>query len=315
MDFSQLLHFHLMRPYWLIAIVLTFLILKAFKKRDDTLDKWRKIMSVEMLDAVTVKGNSNAWFSPQKLSWVMVILLTIILVGPTWKQQPSPFTQDQSALIIALDVSSSMEQSDIMPSRLLQAKQKILKLLALRGDANTALVAYAGSAHVVMPITNDREMIRHFLDVLDESIMPVKGKSPEAVIPIANKLLTPTNVPGTLLVITDGAPDDAAIAYDDYFSEANHQLIVWGIGKENAPEGSVLSPLQVDNLEDMANEGRLVLITPDQSDVDKVNRYIENNLVVLDDGTRPWHDSGYPVVFIAAALWLLWFRKGWTLQW
>lgn len=56
MDFSQLLHFHLMRPYWLIAIVLTFLILKAFKKRDDTLDKWRKIMSVEMLDAVTVKA-------------------------------------------------------------------------------------------------------------------------------------------------------------------------------------------------------------------------------------------------------------------
>ena len=53
------------------------------------------------------------------------------------------------------------------PSRLLRAKQKILELMAIRGDVNTALIAYSGTAHTVMPITNDSEMIRHFLAALE----------------------------------------------------------------------------------------------------------------------------------------------------
>ena len=46
------------------------------------------------------------------------------LMGPSWRQQPSPLSQDDAALVILLDVSSSMQQQDIQPSRLQRANRK-----------------------------------------------------------------------------------------------------------------------------------------------------------------------------------------------
>ena len=59
-----------------------------------------------------------------------------------------------------------------------------------RGVSKTALIAFAGSAHVVMPVTNDREMIRHFLNALEAKVMPVSGKLPETIIPLVDNLLS-----------------------------------------------------------------------------------------------------------------------------
>ena len=53
----------------------------------------------------------------------------------------------------------------------------------------------------------------------------------------------------------------------------------------------------------------------DDSDVKRVNTYIKHNLVIVDDNSRPWHDSGYPMIFVVAGIFLFWLRKGWTLQW
>lgn len=273
-------------------------------------------MSEEMLTLLTVEGNNTRWLSPQKMSVVIATLLVIALAGPTWKQQPSPFTQNNAALVIALDVSDSMLQQDIQPSRLLRAKQKILQLLKERGDTHTALLAFAGSAHTVMPLTNDREMIRHFLDVLAPNIMPVDGKIPQNVLPIADKLMSSTGVPGTLLLISDGATTESTKQFSEYFSNHPHQLLVWGIGQEE-PINTEVIPLQRNNLLTLAREsdGRYIDMTQDSDDAIKVNRYVENNLVIVEDESRPWLDAGYFLVFIIALLYLFWFRKGWTLKW
>ena len=214
-----------------------------------------------------------------------------------------------------------MEQSDVQPSRLVRAKKKILDLLALRGDSNTALIAYAGSAHIVMPVTNDSEMISHFLDVLDRKLMPVEGKIPQNILPLAESLLAPTGVPGSVLMVGDGASEEAEPAFEAYFSEGQHQLVVWAIGDaalaDNQGQDSAIVPMQVDKLEllSSSSRGRLVMMTHDNQDVEKVERYLENNLVLLDDETNPWYDSGYPLVFVISLMYLMWFRKGWTLQW
>jgi Ca-activated chloride channel family protein len=320
---NQWQYFHFLRPYWLLAFIIMYFILRIFGQRDDTLTIWRKVMSTDMLNTLTVQGNTGNWLSPQKLSLIISLPLCIILMGPTWQQQPSPFSENNAPLIIALDVSSTMEQNDIQPNRLLRAKQKILQLLALRGDTKTALIAYAGSAHIVMPLTNDRKMIQHFLDSLSKKLIPVKGKSPENILPIAAKLLPPSNIAGTLLVIGDGASKQSTAAFEQYFQNEgelqNNQLIVWAIGKplNELSSDSNIIPLQLEQLELLVDNtnGRLVKMTMDEEDISNVNRYIEHNLVVVDDESRPWHDSGYPLVFVIALLYLFWFRRGWTLQW
>ena len=327
-DLSQLQHFHFLRPYWLLAFVILFFVLRFFSRRDDTLAMWRQVMSVEMLSTLTVKGNTSSWLSPQKLSIVLSIFLCVTLMGPTWQQQPSPFSEDQAVLIIALDVSDSMEQSDLQPTRLLRAKQKILQLLEIRGDAKTALIAFAGSAHVVMPITNDREMIRHFLDALTVKLMPVGGKLAQQILPLSQQLLASTTVPSTLLLLTDSASQTTSQKFSSAFNNEdslqgdsliNSQLIVWGIGKtgEQLAENSNVIAMQSQQLQTLANNshGRFVTMTIDEHDVMQVNRFIKHNLVIVDDNSRPWLDSGYPLTFIIALLFLFWFRKGWTLQW
>jgi len=318
-DLSSLQHFHLMRPYWMLMLVPILFIFRSLSKRDDSLYVWRNVMSPQVLEHLTVSGNSNHFISPKKVSWLLAILTCIVLSGPSWTQQSSPFSEDKSVLIIALDVSQTMAQADIQPSRLVRAKQKIIELLAIRGDANTALIAYSGSAHVVMPITNDSEMIRHFLDALDHKIMPIAGKIPQAMLPLVDNLFSATQVPSTLLMIGDGASNDTINAFSEFFDTRSHQLIVWGIDSREPsidPDSTII-PMQLTRLEELVDNsnGRLVTLTHDKTDIETVVRYIENNLVIIENDSRPWHDSSYPIVFLIAVLYLLWFRKGWTLQW
>jgi Ca-activated chloride channel family protein len=178
-----------------------------------------------------------------------------------------------------------------------------------------------------MPITNDREMIRHFLDALDEKVMPISGKLPETIIPLTKKLLSKSTVPGTLLLVGDGATSNTVSAFKNFFNEQAAQLLVWGIGNsaqtnetdkvKGIDTTAYTIPLQLEQLKALSNEshGRLILMSNDASDVKRINTYIKHNLVIVDDNSRPWHDSGYPMLFIVAGIFLFWFRKGWTLQW
>lgn len=319
--FLDFQHFHFLRPGYILAFIMLVIILHFFSQREDSLAMWRKLMSKNILNSLTVKGSNYHRFSPQKLSFALAVVVTIILMGPTWKQQPSPFSQNNAALIIVLDVSTTMTQTDVQPSRLLRAKQKIIELLNLRGDTNTALIAFSGSAHTVMPITNDREMIRLFLDVLDPELMPIAGKLPQSSLPIIEQLLKPTKVPGTVLLLTDSANNQASQAFSDFFAKQPHQLIVWGFGKSQTDQdfdnASNIIPTQLAQLQNLAkhSHGKLITMSVDKSDINDVNRYIEHNLVVVDDKSRPWLDAGYGFVFLASLIFLFWFRKGWTLQW
>ena len=63
--------------------------------------------------------------------------------------------EDTAPLVIAIDLSQTMDAIDIAPSRLERVKLKVRDLLALRAGARTAIVAYAGSAHIVLPLTDD----------------------------------------------------------------------------------------------------------------------------------------------------------------
>lgn len=321
MDLLQFQHFHFVRPEWFIFIAAFIVVIRYVVNKDSYSNRWKAVMSEEMLEAITVQGNINKLISPNNLSIVLIVVSGIILAGPTWKQQPSPFTEDNSALIIALDLSETMEQGDVQPSRLMRAKQKINELLEVRGDTNTALIAFAGSSHIVMPITSDKEMIRHFLDTLEPKMMPKSGKSPERVLPLAKKLLDSTNVPGTLLVVGDGVNNQSITAFSTFFAEQNHQLIYWAVGKTteelSGDAGSNIITLKLENIESLVSEssGRVVKMADTASDIDRVNQYIENNLVIVDDAARPWHESTYPLIVLLALVYLFWFRKGWTISW
>ena len=86
--------------------------------------------------------------------WPVATAMTLGIValsGPTWRRELPPFVEDKAPLMIALSLSSSMRETDIAPSRLDRAKQKISDLLAARAGARTGLIAYAATSHLGRP--------------------------------------------------------------------------------------------------------------------------------------------------------------------
>jgi len=322
-DIAQLSHFHLLRPLWLLALIPLLWTMYHLYRARSPFDKWQKIIAPNLIKAMRVRHTHVRRLNPLNVFAVSSVLIIIILAGPTWKQQASPFSEDLSALVIVLDASSSMDQKDVQPSRLERAKQKIEDLLALRPGGRVGLIVYAGSAHSVIPLTNDMEVVNNFLKAVTSDMMPKPGKFAEKALPIADRMLqvklaNGIEVKGTLLLLSDGIGPETSTEFEKYFSNNQHQLLVLGIGNDPSSESHITStPLEEKALIDLANtsDGHYQSLTLDQGDVKYLNRRINSHLVIVEDGTRPWFDSGYYLLYPLIFLMLFWFRKGWTLNW
>lgn len=317
---GQFAYFHFLRPWWLLALIPFLWTLRYLWTARNPVGKWRKVIAPHLLKALLVRHGRANWFNPVNVSLLVLILSITALAGPTWKQQLSPFTEDIAALIIVLDVSSSMQQSDVQPSRLERAKQKVQDLLALRPGGRVGLIVFSGTAHSVIPLTNDPDVVNNFLNAIVAEMMPRKGKFPEKALPIAETMLRDSTVPGTLLLIGDGVSPNTGKDFDEYFSSQDHQLLVLGIGSDSTAAGEEetgLIPLESAALKKLAsnNAGYYQNLTLDKEDVKNLNRRINNYFVIVDDGTRPWVDAGYYLLYPIALIILLWFRIGWTLHW
>lgn len=233
---QQLAHFHLLRPWWLLAFLPFLWIFRYLLLARNPVGRWRNVIAPHLLKVMLVRHGRAGWFNPVTLSMLVMVLSIVALAGPTWKQQPSPFSEDIAALVIALDVSSSMQQQDVQPSRLERAKQKIQDLLALRPGGRVGLIVYAGSAHSVIPLTNDADVVNNFLSAIITEMMPKKGKFPEKALPVAEQMLQDSPVPGTILLIGDGVSPNTGKAFSNYFSQRQHQLLVLGIGTDSLAE-------------------------------------------------------------------------------
>ncbi len=310
---TALEHFHFLRPLWGLLLLPWALTFYLDNRRAGRPDIFGGIIAPHLLEHLRLARFRSRWFNPRSFSAVFVVLATLLLMGPSWRQQPSPLSEDQAALVILLDVSTTMGQRDVQPSRLERGKQKIRDLLALRQDKQAALVAYAGSAHPVLHLTADRDILEQYLAAIRPEIMPRAGKFPEYALPAVDDILRETDAPATVLLITDGPGADSAAPFEGYFASRPHQLLILGVGTAGDAQGLV--PLERDALRDLARRagGRYQDLTVDDRDVEALDRRVNSHYVVLENSALPWLDSGYALVFPAMALFLMWFRRGWTL--
>ena len=168
--------FHFLRPNWLWALVPTLALYLLVHRGLDPERQWRRLVAAELLPHLRVSGGKGQWFRPIHLITAVLVLAIVAAAGPTWQREISPFTEDAAPLVIALDLSPSMNAVDVQPTRLERAKQKVRDLLAQRPGARTALIVYAGTAHMVLPPSDDPSVYETFLSDLETNIMPVAGQ-------------------------------------------------------------------------------------------------------------------------------------------
>jgi Ca-activated chloride channel family protein len=237
--------------------------------------------------------------------------------GPTWKKEPTPMTEDQSALFIVLKVTPEMLAQDVQPSRLQRSAQKIGELLALRPGSRSGLIAYAGSAHLVMPLTSDPEVIRFFAGELTPEVMPESGDDPVQAIALANQRLQTSGLPGSILLVADHVTpeqsqelarlrDAGGADVHVYAMAAGPDVIV----PSGSPPAAVLDESAMARAA-RAGGGSLVVVSPDDRDLRQLAGQIERSIEAapLREGER-WFDFGYWLGLFFVPLVLLFFRPG-----
>ncbi|WP_447475266.1 vWA domain-containing protein [Vibrio harveyi] len=304
--------FHFIRPMWLLAFIPMFLLL-WLRWREEAKPSWKDILPEHLRKALTIGDYGWRKQLPLKLLMVIVAIAIVICAGPSWERQASPFGEDKASMLVVLDNNDSMLQKDLPPSRLERSKQKIRDLLAARKGGSTGLVVYAGSAHVAMPVTQDSKVFEPFLAAITPEIMPVEGKLAETALPLIDRQLQ--DQPGsTVLLVTDGVNPATITAYKNYFADKPYQLLILAAGNSDIVSNN---PVDLDSLNNLASAtgGRLVEVTVDNSDIEKLNRFVERNMQLNGESSMPWKDMGYQLLFPIALIMMLWFRKGWLVQW
>ena len=203
---------HFIRPHWLWALFALPALWAAWKLRQRRHSVWNDVVDPHLLSHLLERGGAvtrrGPW--PGALGFALAVLA---LAGPSWRQVEQPLWQSHSPLVIALDMSSAMAASDLPPSRLLQVRAKLATLLRERAGGQVGLVAYAGEAFTVAPLTDDAANVALFLDALEPDVMPVDGQAANKAIAASVKLLQQAGfAQGEILLLTDQAEakDNAA---------------------------------------------------------------------------------------------------------
>lgn len=317
-DFSTFLatlgQFHFIRPWWLLMLLPFALLFYRRWKFDDNGLKWQKRLPEHLRRALTVGESGLKKQLPLILLATMTLLVIIICAGPTWKKEASPFGEDKTPLIIVLDSSETMLQKDLPPSRLERSKQKISDLLSMRDGGKNALITYAGSAHLAMPLTQDIEVFKPMLAAISPEVFPVQGKSAQAALPLIEKQLTDQEMPASILWITDSMTPADNQAISDFFAKRDDQLLILGAGDPNRTSEI---PFDLESLKDLASDANasLTQISVDQSDLQWLLSKIAFHEQVNPKNQQPWKDMGYYLLYPVVLIYLLWFRRGWLVKW
>lgn len=294
--------FHFLRPVWLLMLPLVAVCWWHARSAHLRHEVPAGEIAPHLRNALTVGGERRRKLLPVDGVALALVFASLGAAGPTWSRMHDPFAAQSAPAVIAVKVTPSMEASDVPPSRLERGKQKIRDLLKLRAGARTALVAFAGTAHVVVPMSEDPAVMVPYLEGLSSKIMPEEGNNASAALALAVELLAQEDEPGGLLFVVDAldAADVAAI-------------------EESAASVGVLAMLP-DGTRDRgldALSGTVIPLTPDPTDVRRIDGLLNAAYLRarLDNAEQPWEDRAYWLAWPIALLILLWFRRGWTMRW
>ncbi|HPT06604.1 MAG TPA: VWA domain-containing protein [Candidatus Omnitrophota bacterium] len=198
---------HFARPDFLYIVILgstliiIFLVI-SFRQRTRALQLFAdKALLGELLKGVSFRRKKIKAF----LLAGAVIFSLCALLRPQWGFQWHEIKRRGLAIMIALDTSRSMLARDVLPSRLDRSKLAIKDFVGKLSGDRLGLVAFAGSAFVVCPLTNDYGGFLLALDDTDTSSIPRGGTAIVSAIREAMRAYrSQPSEHKILILITDG---------------------------------------------------------------------------------------------------------------
>ncbi|WP_426236002.1 tetratricopeptide repeat protein [Pseudomonas sp. TWP3-2] len=322
---------HWFRPWWLLLLPLLGWMIWLLWHRQKRAGRWQMILP-PAFHATLLSGGSGR---DSKLPWValgVAWLLTILaLLGPSWERVEQISQKPADPLVVVLELTPEMLATDSPPTRLEQARRKLFDLLQVRSDAQTAIVVYAGSAHTLVPLSDDLATSRNLLDALKPSLMPESGHRADLAVSKALALLEQGALgQGRILLIGSSLSEQERQGIRQALGGQSAQLLMLGIGTaEGAPiaqeDGSFLKDeqgaIRVPQLDSAALNsfvnsvgGEYRIARLDESDLGELG-LLDGPRSLRNDGQTlrldTWADQGFwlllPLLLLAACA----GRRGW----
>lgn len=170
---------------------------------------------------------------------VLVILLALAslvmaLVNPKIGTKMETVTREGIDIVFAIDVSKSMLCEDVAPNRLEKSKQIVSQVINRLGSDRIGIVAYAGSAFPVLPITTDYSVAKMFLQNMNTDMVSSQGTSLDEAISLSAGFFEEDNTTNKLIILlSDG--EDHSEGTESAIEEANKvkaKIITVGVGTE-----------------------------------------------------------------------------------
>jgi Ca-activated chloride channel homolog len=312
---------HLLRPQWLWALLAIPLLGWWWRQRIGRESAWRTAVDPHLLPHLLESGGGRRGHTALALGLIAYALAVLSLSGPSWRQVEQPAWQTRAPLVVALDLSSSITATDQPPSRMLQARAKLATLLRERSAGQVALVAYAGDAFTVAPLTDDAANVALFLDALEPSVMPVDGQRGDRAIAWSVRLLRQAGFDqGEILLMTDHA-DPRARAAAAEAQRQGYRVSALGLGTAagsayRSGMGAIAhARLDPGSLQALAADGggaysALVPGSDDLAMLGVLDPPHTDGSVAGGSAGRQWQDQGYWLLLPLLLLALLAFRRG-----
>ena len=328
---SEALHqFHFLRPAWLWLLLAWPLLAWLATRGQGARAQLERLVDPELLPHL-LHGHARRHSVPPALLALGWLLAVLAFAGPSWSRVPQPLYADRAAQVVAISLSQHMLARDVAPSRLDRARYKVRDLFAANRGGLNGLVAYAGEAFVVAPLTSDAGSLNDLLDALSPDTMPVEGNNAAAAIARGAALIHDAKVGGgSLVLVTDDVGTDALQAARQARAEGV-RVSVLGVGTAKGgpvplAEGGFLRDAQggvaLAGRDDgalaslaAAGGGRYVPMRADHADIDALQARLATGDADLATGqaSAQWEDRGPWLLLPLLPLLALAFRRGWLL--
>ncbi len=210
-------------------IILLFLFNLYWKRK-----KQREFGDVELVKKLSPE--KSVFKSVLKVSVLLLALTSLIiaLANPKIGTKMETVKREGIDIVFAIDVSKSMLAEDVAPSRLDKTKQIVSQIINQLGSDRIGMVAYAGRAFPVLPITTDYGVAKMYLQGMNTDMVSSQGTSLEDAIKLSANFFDKGNATNKLIIlVSDG--EDHSEGYEGAIEEAvkvKAKIITIGVGTE-----------------------------------------------------------------------------------
>ncbi len=274
--------------YPLVLLIIAFQIILFFIINIIDKNEEKKLFPIAV---DSVKNSILSGLDKNKIKWKNrfvffgLILLSIAASGPKIGTKFRPIERKGIDIVIALDTSSSMDAEDVKPSRLAKAKFELNNLIRkLKGD-RVAIIIFAGTSHLYLPLTTDYETALLFLNDIDTDIIPTQGTALSRAIKTGITAFTDEKDKHKIMLLVSDGEDHEGEAINLASMSKQNGLKIYTVGVGSELGGLIPERKESGKMIEYKRSSDGKLITS------KINNSILKEISNAGGGTFFWFDN------------------------